>query len=70
MNWDSAGRKPVVLFLDFRKAFDSVNHVFMMVLLLHMNFPPVYVSWLFVLYHQAISVVCHKNWLLNTLTLS
>ncbi len=42
----------------------------MMALLLHMQFPPVYVSWLFVLYNQAISVVHHKNWLSNTLTLS
>ncbi len=34
-----------------------------------MQFPPVYVTWLFVLYNQAISVVHHKNWLSNTLTL-
>ncbi len=69
LNWKNAGKRPVVLFLDFRKAFDSVSHIFIMALLLHMQFPPVYVTWLFVLYNQAISVVHHKNWLSNTLTL-
>ncbi len=37
--------KIVVLFLDFCKAFDSVNHLFMMCLLMHISLPPEYVSW-------------------------
>ena len=70
MNWNGSERRPVVLFLDFKKAFDSVNHIFMMTLLLHMDFPPLYVSWLFVLYYQAVSVIYHKNWLSKSLILS
>ena len=41
---------PVVLFLDFCKAFDSINHLFMMTLLIHIGFPPLFISWIFVLY--------------------
>ncbi len=53
----------IVLFLDFHKAFNSVNHVFLFTLLLHMGFPPEYVAWVSLLYTNAVSIVKHKNWL-------
>ncbi len=53
----------VVLFLDFHKAFDSVNHLFMMSLLIHMGFPNIFVPWMLVLYKLAMSCVWHKGWL-------
>ena len=53
----------IVLFLDFRKAFDTVNHLFLITLLAHMGFPSEYVAWISLLYANAESVVRHKNWL-------
>ncbi len=70
MHWKAGNKRPIILFLNFKKAFNSVNHLFMMTLLLHMRFPPIYVAWLFVLYNQAVSIVCHKNWLSKTFSLS
>ena len=40
----------IVLFLDFKKAFDSVNHLFMLMLLHHMGFPLLFVAWIMTLY--------------------
>ncbi len=59
----------VVLFLDFKKAFDSVNHLFLFSLMLHMGFPPDYVAWVTLLYNQALSVVRHCNWLTKPFSL-
>ncbi len=53
----------VILFLDFRKAFDSVSHVFLMTLLAHMGFPPEYTAWILFLYTNACSVVRNGGWL-------
>ncbi len=59
----------IVLFLDFCKAFDSVNHLFMFTLLAHMGFPPEFISWIALLYTNAISVVKHNNWLMEPFNL-
>ncbi len=56
-------KETVVLFLDFKKAFDSVNHLFMLTLLHHMGFPPLFVAWIMTLYKQVSSCIRHKNWL-------
>ncbi len=53
----------VVLFLDFCKAFDSINHLFMMSLLLHIGLPPEFISWIMILYSGATSCVHYNNWL-------
>ena len=52
-----------MLFLDFKKAFDSVNNLFMFMLLAHMGFLAEYILWIALLYHNAVSVVKHNNWL-------
>ncbi len=56
----------VVLFLDFKKAFDSVSHVFLEHLLLHIGLPQSYVSWVKLIYSNAHTVAQHKNWLTET----
>ncbi len=53
----------VILFLDFRKAFDSVSHVFLLVLLSSMGVSPEYVSWVLLLYINASSMIHQDNWL-------
>ncbi len=60
---DSVSSSMIVLFLDFCKAFDSVNHLFMFTLLAHMGFPPELISWIALLYTHAFLVVKHINWL-------
>ncbi len=59
----SASSGMIVLFLDFKKAFDSVNYLFLFSLMLHIGFSPDYVAWVTLLYNQALSVVRHCNWL-------
>ncbi len=59
----------VVLFLDFRKVFDMVNHLFLMTLLIHMGLPLEFVTWISIIYTGAISSVKHKNWLTKTFPL-
>ncbi len=53
----------VILFLDFRKAFDSMNHLFLFTLLTHIGLPAKYIIRINILYHQSESVVQYKNWL-------
>ncbi len=53
----------IVLFMDFRKAFDTVKHLFLITLLTHMGFPSEYMAWISLLYTNAESAVRHKNWL-------
>ena len=59
----------VVLFLDFCKAFDMVNHAFLLLLLAHMGFPPEFVLWISIFYNKSVSVVCHRNWLTKSFPL-
>ena len=59
----------IILFLDFKKAFDSVNHLFLFSLILHIGFPPDYVAWVTLLYNQALSVVRYCNWLTKPFSL-
>ena len=58
-----SGNNTIVLFLDFCKAFDSVNHLFLMLLLIHMGFQLLFVAWILTLYKQASSCIHYKNWL-------
>ncbi len=59
----SAEKEWIVLFLDFRKAFDSVSHLFLMTMLRTMGFPPNYIAWILVLYNGASSMVKNNGWL-------
>ncbi len=47
----------VVLFLDFKKAFDSVSHVFLSELLTHIGLPIDFVQWIQLLYNNVTSCV-------------
>ena len=40
----------VVFFLDFRKAFDSVDHTLLSLLLVRMKFPKSFITWIILLY--------------------
>ncbi len=60
----------LVLFLDFRKAFDMVSHPFLFTLLSHIGLPEEFVAWTKIMYHGAVSVVRHNNWLTQNITLN
>ena len=63
---DSVNTGVVVLFLDFCKAFDTVNHTFLLLLLTHMGFPPEFVLWITIFYNNSLSIVYHRNWLIES----
>ena len=52
-----------VLFLDFKKAFDSISHLFLHKLLVCIGIPAQFVEWIRIIYSGAKSVVRHENWL-------
>ncbi len=52
-----------VLFLDFRKAFDSVLHQFLFSLLYRIGLPSDYITWIKIMYNNMYSSVRFKNWL-------
>ena len=47
------GSDCVVLFLDFKKAFDSVSHNFLWILIQQMGFLQLFIAWTQLIYHQA-----------------
>ena len=53
----------IVLFLDYKKAFDSVSHHFLLALLHHVGLPDHFVKWVKIIYKDASSVLRYKNWL-------
>ncbi len=67
---DSAAKNSAVLFLDFHKAFDSVNHLFMFTLLTIIGLPPEFVLWATILYSNSSSMVRHQNWLTTPFDMS
>uniref|UniRef100_A0A3B3Y9A6 Reverse transcriptase domain-containing protein n=1 Tax=Poecilia mexicana TaxID=48701 RepID=A0A3B3Y9A6_9TELE len=46
-----------ILGIDLKKAFDSVNHIFLERILSHFNFGSVFIKWIRVLYNECQSVV-------------
>ena len=60
---DSSAKNSAVLFLNFCKAFNSVNHLFMFTLLVNIGLPPEFVLWVTILYSNSLSMVRHQNWL-------
>ena len=59
----------LILFLDFKKAFDSVSHHFLFALLQHIGIPETYIDWVKIMYQDVVSVVWHQNWLTSPFTL-
>ncbi len=58
-----------VLFLDFKKAFDSISHHFLFQLLIRMGFPWEYVDWVKIMYTSVCSVIHFKDWMTPPITL-
>ncbi len=63
------GADHIVLFLDYKKAFDSISHHFLFALLDHIGLPHQFVEWVKIIYTDACSVLRHKNWLAPKLSL-
>ena len=53
----------IILFLDFQKAFDNVNHSFLFETLKRMNFKKSFTSWIQMLYKNAHGRVIQCGWL-------
>ena len=49
-------------FLDFRKAFDTVTHEFLFLLLYKLNFNKSYITWIKVIYANAVGSVINNAW--------
>ena len=52
-----------ILFLDFKKAFDTVSHTFLLKTLQHFNFGDSFITWVKVIYKNAESCVTNNGWL-------
>ena len=52
----------IFLFLDFKKAFDNVNHKFLFQLLHKLNFKESFVKWIKVMYAKATGSVINNGW--------
>ncbi len=59
----------MVLFLDFKKAFDSVSHKFLWILMCQMGFPQQFIAWTQLIYHHTRSKIRNLGWFLQTFTL-
>ncbi len=53
-----------VLFLNFKKAFDSVSHQCLFAVLQWIGIPSEFLQWVRIMYHEVTSCVRHKNWLM------
>ena len=51
-----------IIFLDFRKAFDTVNHNFLMRVLEKLNFGQSFIQWVKTIYNKAESCVSNNGW--------
>ncbi len=69
MHFAQSSPQSAVLFLDFKKAFDSVSHTFLLCLLQKMGFPAEFVQWVQIMYSDVVSAVHHNNWLTPSITL-
>ena len=61
--WCEDNNKPgALIFLDFQKAFDSINHKFMYAVLSKFGFGPVFNNWVHTLYNNANLCVKNNGW--------
>ena len=59
----------IILFLDYKKAFNSVSHKFLFYLLEKIGFPAEFIEWVCIMYSSAVSSVRHNNWLTSPIIL-
>ena len=52
----------ILLFLDFKKAFDNVSHEFLIQLLQKFNFKESFINWIKVIYTNAVGSVINNGW--------
>ena len=52
----------ILLFLDFKKAFDCVDHQFLFHLLHEFNFKESFIGWIKVMYKNAVGSVINNGW--------
>ena len=55
-----------IVFLDFQKAFDTVNHRFLETVMLKFNFGNSYMKWVRTLYNKAEACVANNGWMSKT----
>ena len=53
----------LICFLDYTKAFDSLNHKFLISCLKKFNFGPIFIKWIEILYDEPILVIKNNGWL-------
>ncbi len=58
-----------IIFLDFKKAFNSISHKFLFSLLLHIGCPLNCMEWVRIMYSGVESSVCHNSWLTPSIAL-
>ena len=62
--WCEDNNKPgALIFLDFQKAFDSINHKFMYAALSKFGFGPVFKNWVHTMYNNANLCVKNNGWI-------
>ena len=60
----------IFLFLDFKKAFDNVDHNFLFEILKRYNFGKSFIQWIKTIYNHADCKVLNNGWLSKTLSIS
>ena len=53
----------IIIFLDFKKAFDNVCHSFLLYLLRKLNFKETFITWIRTLYNNAVGRVMNNGWI-------
>ena len=56
-----------VLFLNFKKAFDSISYQCLFAVLQWIGILDEFLQWIRIMYHEVTSCVRHKNWLCHSL---
>ena len=52
-NAEDENKPSLIFFMDFEKAFDSINHTFIISCLKHINFGEDFIRWVKLFYHDA-----------------
>lgn len=59
----------IIMFIDFKQAFDNVNHSFLFKTLEIFGFKDTYIKWIRTLYHNACGSVMNYGWLSENFTI-